>query len=82
MCRRYNIRNFNPEDTFLSNILAWAEKNTVSKVQAMKIVGGERKLNQLELSGLVRVKSSSKSLGSRQKYNLRDCLENMKNHRN
>lgn len=63
------------ENRLLGNILAVTEGMTVGKRKAARIVGGEKKLERLLVSGAIQCTRDGGSKNSKWRYNLSQVLQ-------
>lgn len=63
------------ENRLLENILAVTSTMTIGKTKAARIVGGERKLERLHLSGAIECAGKVNAQNGKWRYNLAQVLQ-------
>ena len=63
------------ENRLLGNILAVTSTMTIGKTKAARIVGGERKLQRLHLSGAIECTGKVNAQNGKWRYNLAQVLQ-------
>lgn len=66
------------ENRLLGNILAVTSTMTIGKTKAARIVGGERKLQRLHLSGAIECAGKVNAQNGKWRYNLAQVLQHCK----